>query len=360
MKRRVLASVPGKLILMGEHAAVYGRPALVSAVGPRAFVSVGPSRGKTVIDLPNLERRSETCWRELFALAETASSRWAEYSREPTPDRFRELGTDTPEHLVAIALGEVSRELGSVDLPEVEVRVESKLPIGSGFGSSAATAVAVIGAMLAFLELEVEEERIDRLAFEVERRQHGFPSGVDHKTVIHGGVLWARRSDQGSLEVEPLGLRPERLADLLVYQTGRPRESTGEVVAAVKRLASDEPVEFERRLDVMERCVDTLREYLCGSDAQSDVLRSVMQSYEKCLEELGVVPKPIESVVRAIELTGGAAKISGAGALSGSSAGCLLVQPADGPTAMLPDELRAYERQTVELGDEGFRIEEIE
>ena len=360
MKRRVLVSVPGKLILMGEHAAVYGRPALVSAVGPRAFVSVESSRNRTVIDLPNLERRSETCWKDLFALAETANSRWTEYAREPTPDRFRRLGTETPEHFVAIALGEVSRELGSVDLPDIEVRVESNLPIGSGFGSSAATAVAVVGAVLSFLELEAGKERIDRLAFEVERRQHGFPSGVDHKTVIHGGVVWARRSEADRVLVEPLQILTERLSDLLVYQTGRPRESTGEVVAAVKKLATDDPVRFERRLDVMERCVEALREYLCGSNSQSGILLSVMRSYEKCLEELGVVPNPIGSVIRAVELVGGAAKISGAGALSGSSAGCLLVQPGVGRAEALPEELQGYQRQTVVLGDEGFRIEEIE
>jgi len=360
MKRRVLVSVPGKLILMGEHAAVYGRPALVSAVGPRAFVSVESSRNSTVIDLPNLQRRSETGWKDLLALAETAHSRWTEYAREPTPGRFSRLGTETPEHFVALALGEVCRALESVDLPQVEVRVESNLPIGSGFGSSAATAVAVIGAVLSFLELEAGEERIERLAFEVERRQHGFPSGVDHKTVIHGGVVWARRSEAGEVVVEPLKILPERLSDLQVYQTGRPHESTGEVVAAVGKLATDEPDDFERRLDDMEKCVEALREYLCGSDGQSDIFLSMMRSYEQCLEELGVVPNSIASVIRAVELVGGAAKISGAGALSGSSAGCLLVQPGDGGAATLPEELQGYQRQAVVLGDEGFRIEEIE
>lgn len=360
MKQRVRASVPGKLILMGEHAAVYGRPALVSAVGPRAFVSVTRSSGDLVIDLPDLGERSQISWSEVEKRTDQVRDLWSRYVESPTPERFEALDNDSPEHLVAIALGEIATEIGTADLPSIEVRVSSELPIGSGFGSSAATAVAVIGATLELFDEAPELDRIDRIALEVERRQHGLPSGVDHKTVLYGGVVWARRINEGEFEIEPLEIHSELLSELLVYQTGRPRESTGEVVAAVRRFQADEPTDFESRLDSMQECVESLRGYLCAPSETPDVLVYLMRRYERCLEEMGVVPRQIQKSIRAIEDLGGGAKISGAGALSGDAAGCLLVQGPGRERDRLLDLLRGYRRQHVELGAKGLRIEEVE
>ncbi len=360
MKQRVRVSVPGKLILMGEHAAVYGRPALVSAVGPRATVSVTRTPGNLVIDLPDLGERSETNWSDLEKRTGQARDLWSRYAESPTPERFRALENDSPEHLVALALGEVAAEIGTADLPSIEVTVSSELPIGSGFGSSAATAVAVIGATLALFDEAPGLDRIDRIALEVERRQHGLPSGVDHKTVIFGGVVWARRLSKGAFEIEPLEIRSDAISGLSVYQTGRPRESTGEVVAAVRRLQADEPISFEHRLDSMQECVESLREYLCTPSATPDNLVGLMRRYEGYLEELGVVPRQVQKLIRAVEELEGGAKISGAGALSGNAAGCLLVQGSGRASDQLSHLLQGLRRHQVELGATGFRIEEAE
>ncbi len=344
---------------MGEHAAVYGQPALVTAVAPRALVSVTANQEGLVIDLPDLRERSETSWSEIATRADSARDRWARYAEEPTPERFQALENDSPEHLVAIALGEIAHELGTTDLPSIQVRMVSELPIGSGFGSSAATAVGVIGATLAFLGHSADRDRIDRIALEVERRQHGLPSGVDHKTVLFGGVVWAGRNDSGHVEVEPLKVQPALFSDLLVFQTGRPEETTGEVVAAVRRRQEESPNEFEKRLDTMGRCVEALRTYLCVSTEPNNEIVSLMRTYERCLEEIGVVPTSVQKVVRAVESLDGGAKISGAGALSGDAAGCLLVLGPALEPGRIPRDLEVYRRQPVELGAEGFRIEEI-
>jgi hypothetical protein len=83
-----------------------------------------------------------------------------------------------------------------------------------------------------------------------------------------------------------------------------------------------------------------------------------IRDYQRCLEELGVVPEPIRETIRQVESLGGAAKISGAGSLSGAAAGCLLVHWPEGPPDRLPQGLRDARRQAVELGAEGFRVEE--
>ena len=79
---------------------------------------------------------------------------------------------------------------------------------------------------------------------------------------------------------------------------------------------------------------------------------------EECLEELGVVPAGVRSLVRRIEAAGGAAKISGAGALSaGRSAGSLLVYHPELESLSGWSLLRPFPFYAVRLGAPGLRGE---
>jgi len=356
MQRHVVATTPGKLILMGEHAAVYGRSALVAAVAPRTRVEVTSNDEGVVVDLPDLGQEVRSGWPQVLEVATVARVRWQAYSEDPTAERFEALRDPDPSHLVRLALGELAAELGS-DLPPMALRVKSDLPIGSGFGSSAAVAVGLLGGALCFLEGEVDRSRVDRLALEVERRQHGMPSGVDHRTVLQGGVLWAERRPDGELRTEPLGGGQILSSRIQVWNTGQPSETTGEVVAAVRQLGSENQASFERLLDRMESCVRDFRECLMEDSGSSDRVIGSIRDYEACLEVMGVVPAPVQEAIREVEAHGGAAKISGAGALSGSAAGCLLVYWPDSWNGRSPESLAAYNRLAVELGAEGLTCE---
>src|SRR5262249_7058732 len=79
MIREVAVSAPGKTILMGEHAAVYGHPALVAALDLRMTVAVRTHSGAGVrLDMPALGWVGEVSWEELLALAEARRSRWTD------------------------------------------------------------------------------------------------------------------------------------------------------------------------------------------------------------------------------------------------------------------------------------------
>ena len=148
---------------MGEHAVVYGRPALAAAIDLRLTVRVAARNaapaGTVRLDLPNLPHAEELPWSGVLSYCRTVRESWSAYSREPGPERFRAVRGDDPAHIVKAALGEAAE--GEDDPPGIDVRVESRLPIGSGFGSSAATAVAVIAAYLSFREASFRGEDLD-------------------------------------------------------------------------------------------------------------------------------------------------------------------------------------------------------
>jgi mevalonate kinase len=346
---------------MGEHAVVYGRPALVAAIDLRlsARFSDSPETGVR-LDLPGLGVSEHLSWMEVRDYARAARGRWNEYSAHPGPESFQEMHGEDPAHVVKAALGEAVEALGEPG-GGLELRVDSELPLGSGFGSSAATAVAVVAGFFSWQSAGMDAERIERLALEVERRQHGHPSGVDGATILRGGVLWARKLGiggmGGSLEIEPVQVRSSLLSRLRVYDTGMPHEATGAVVAAVRRRRERDPGRFEEVLDRIEAATVAFRAELEREEEDRDRALHLIRAAQTCLEEIGVVPEAVRDAVRQIESEGGAAKVSGAGSISGPGAGSLLVYHPDPGKLRACAALRTFPYHSVHLGAPGFREE---
>jgi len=322
----IRVSAPGKTILMGEHAAVYGRPALVAAVDQRLTVTLEPlaAAGEVRLELPQVGVRERASWGALRAYARRCRAAWEAYAANPGPERFAAVRGSDPAHLVKIALGETALARGDAETPSFALRLESQIPIGAGFGSSAAVAVAVVYAVLRLAGDDPPVAELERLALEVERRQHGLPSGVDGATVLRGGVVWAQKSD-GGVTVEPVTPRAPFLDRVRICNTGTPADSTGDVVAAVRRRLEADPPRRAALLDDMERQTRRLRRLLESAGAPPEAFVAPLRRFEAALEELGVVPAAVRRLVRRIEAAGGAAKISGAGTLRGDGAGSLLV-----------------------------------
>lgn len=356
-------SVPGKLILMGEHAVVYGRPALVAATSLRLRVELyGAGRSGVEVELPGVPHRAHVSWPEISRYASQVRQQWERYDASPTPEEFALLHDDRPDRLVLVALGEAIAALGedpcSKDHPlsTLRLRVDSAVPMAAGFGSSAATAAAVVTAVCTLLGRAARWSLIGPIAGAVERRQHGAPSGVDVATVFHGGVLRARRVGE-ELSIEPLPARPDTLRQLRVFDTGRSAESTGAVVAAVRSQRAQHPGHFERSLDVAEAATLAFQAAVTGSAEPIDLVAPIREA-QHYLESLGVVPETVCAAVRAIEAVGGAAKISGSGSLAGPGAGSLLVL-LPGDVEDLPGPLALLLEHELELGAEGVRVEAV-
>ena len=222
----------------------------------------------------------------------------------------------------------------------------------------AATSVAVGGAVLAFAGRSLDPAELSELSLDVERRQHGSPSGIDGGTVIHGSVLWAEREAQGELRLDPVSVGDQAFFDSLhVYHSGEPAEATGAVVAAVRERRGLDVATFDGGLEHAKRWTADLRRLLEAPRLDSDAVITTIRSFQAWLESLGVVPEPVQLAVREVEAVGGAAKISGAGSLGGPGAGSLLVYHPRPEALADISALDTFERLDLRLGVEGVRIE---
>ena len=355
--RQTVVSAPGKVILMGEHAAVYGHPAVVAAIDLRLRVTATAREDDRVaVDLPELEHTGHTSWENVLAYTGACRDHWhalfgpdygspAEYSPLPGP----------PERLVLIALGETVGLSGDVPQRGIDLRIDSKLPLGSGFGSSAALAAGVATAYLKVAGRGEDTDLLHRIALEVERRQHGDPSGVDNNAVIRGGLLWAQRDDDGELALEPIRTTSPLLSRLHVFHSGNPAEPTGVLVSAVRRRVERARKQFRAVLERIDSATHELKTLLLGDEDEPSRLIALIKQAESALEELGVVPDAVKRIIRRIEAAGGAAKISGAGALTGDAGGSILVYHPE------PESIRGFPSGwlplPVRLGSDGLRSE---
>jgi len=355
---RSVVSVPGKLILMGEHAVVYGHPAIVAAVDLRLRVTIESNPGQEVLlHLPQIHRTAETTWEEISNHTRGARSAWRRLVAGD--DRKRQAALAGPGNLVRLALGLAVRHIGAPPEHGITLTLESEIPIGSGFGSSAAIAVAVPATLLGFTHQPADDETLLRLSLDIERLQHGLPSGIDNTAVLVGGLLWAQHEHRsGDLAWERIGTHVGWLDTLSVYHSGTPAETTGEVVTTVRQRLAEYPARYEKLLQEIERCTRALRTTLDNGRPITETMELVQRS-ERALEELGVVPEPTRAVIRKIEAEGGAAKISGAGALSGTGAGSVIVVHPDPEVVDRWVFLEGWRRLPVRLPADGLRREEL-
>lgn len=261
---------PGKLILVGEHAVVYGHPAISLAIdrGTEAVARTRP--GASGID------RSEVLGSDGILCPFPADPRLG-----PA------LATVLPPEGVGLSL-------------------RSTLPIGRGMGSSAALAVATLRALAALDGSSLDHETCISKGFLVERVFHGTPSGLDHTVSTRGGALCYRRGAQG-LTVRPLQLAALRLVVLDSGVAG----DTAQMVAGVASRRPQVDAALSRIGALVERVVALLD--APGAPAL-DILGEALTENHGLLREIGVSTPDLDALV-GLALGAGAlgAKLAGAG-----------------------------------------------
>ncbi len=259
----------GKLILLGEHFVVHGAPALA---------------------LPLLSLATEV-----------------EVLEEPG-DGAPRLEAELPEADVAHSRRLLVAALAGLGLAEQRgwcVRVRSSIPIGHGLGSSAAYAVALVGALARAGGRALSPEELHAQAHALEQLSHGWPSGIDDTVITLARPLWFRRGEPP----RPLPPRPE--LGLLLASSGRPG-STREAVASVAELREAKPARFAALLAEAEVVAGEGREaFLDGDDRHLGVC---LDRNHALLVELGVSTPELDRLANAAREAGAlGAKLTGSG-----------------------------------------------
>lgn len=299
---------PGKVILSGEHAVVYGKPALLMAVNRFAESVVTPIRsGAVSVRLADFAISEIIHDDELLRMKEQLRARYVEFCQGKRP--IREV-LDNPSQLISFVVAGTREFVEAQRLPGLEISVSSDIPIGCGMGSSAATIWSVIFALADFAGIERSRPELYELALEAERLQHGY-IGADVCITYHGGCI---RFAGGKL-VEKL---PPPKMRLFLVNTGSPQSSTGECVSAVRERFAKSEIwnDFAAVTDEFQTAL---------MDSKPLRVRELVVANERLLEQIGVVPERVQSFIRRIEVAGGAAKVSGAGAIRGEGSGIVLV-----------------------------------
>lgn len=310
MNAPITAQAPAKVILSGEHAVVYGRPALVLAVDCYARCTVtAVGQGLDLnLALPGLTRHAAWSWPQVQALHQRLTSRYGDFAagRLPLPEVMGD-----PLEMLPFAVGEWLVQARPPWPEGLRVQVELEAPLGCGMGSSASQALALLAATARALGLNPARAELFARALACERLCHGRPSGVDPHVCLYGGVLHFQEGQARPCPAPPWPLR------LLV--TGTPACSTGECVMQVAARFGRTDRIWNDFAAVTAALETSLAEH-CW-----DAFRDATRANQRLLERIGVVPEPVARLAASLDQAGFAAKVSGAGAVRGERAGILLV-----------------------------------
>ncbi|PSP81906.1 mevalonate kinase [Halobacteriales archaeon QS_1_68_17] len=327
----VVASAPGKVYLFGEHAVVYGEPAVPCAIERRATVTV--------------ERRADGKLK-VHASDLTLDGFTVEYDDDADARPDVDVADSLIDAAVGYVNGAIEQARDAAGAPEVgfDITVESDIPLGAGLGSSAAVVVAGIAAGTRELGVDLPTEEIADRAYRVEYDvQDGQASRADTFCSAVGGAVRVEGDDCRS--IEGVG----NLPFVIGYDGGA--GDTGQLVAGVRSLRD----RYEFAADTVETIGDIVRRGE-GVLAEGDLeeLGGLMDFNHGLLSALGVSSRSLDAMVWAArEADAYGAKLTGAG-----GGGCIVAldESRSARTALeyTPDCEAAFR---AELDAEGVRIE---
>lgn len=273
------ATAPGKIILFGEHAVVYGRPAIaVPVIDVRAEATL--QRAKTS---PGFRVVAPDLQRDYF---------------------LAEAGSDDPlSRIIQLTLA----HLGQTPPPDVVLQISSTIPLGRGLGSGAAISTAIVRALGQFFERPLSPANISNLVYEVEKFYHGTPSGIDNTVVAFEQPVYFIK-----------GVPLKRIGvgwpfTLVIGDTGV-IASTKEVVGDLRRRWQADQEYYEGYFDEIGTIAQQARVMIERGVSDIARLGKLMNENQEILETIGVSAPVLGQLIEAARQGGAAgAKLSGAG-----------------------------------------------
>jgi len=275
----IVASAPAKVILFGEHAVVYGQPAIAVPVSSlRATATVeSNSPGEKGLRIIAVDLN------EVLPI---------------------DLESSIVDNALAITARLVLQRLHTPP-PDVTIQLESHIPMASGLGSGAAVSTALARALSAVVQQPLDEAALNHLIYEVEKMHHGTPSGIDNTVVVYERPVYFIRNHP----VETIRIATP--FTLLIADTGH-TALTRIAVGGVRKLYEADPVAVDRLLQQIGDITVQARQLIeSGSLSELGVL---MNRNHELLQRLTVSSAELDRLVEVALETGAlGAKLSGGG-----------------------------------------------
>ncbi len=274
---RVCATAPGKTIWFGEHFVVLGKPAIASSINLYVRTCLSPSQKGVVVESVDLGEK--LVYGKRYSGALEPFKRIIDYLLEE---------------------GYISR------VKPFHAVIESSIPVASGLGSSAASAVSFAAALLTYHDVEYTREDVSRIAYEAEKIVHGKPSGIDNTIATYGGFIYYRNGSIKRIRVK----WPSEYA-LLILDTGVKR-NTGQAVRSVIERYNRQKRIMDFIYKAAEKLVYEALKHLRKGDIEG--LAELININHGLLVTVGVAILETERLVHTLLREGAlAAKITGAG-----------------------------------------------
>lgn len=322
-KSTITISAPGKLMLFGEHAVIYGKPCIVIAVNQRIFTKVEKTDDDSiVIDAPELKIDNYSI--EISGLGKTEYPKEVKFVLKAVGNFFKKY--------------EVSSGL--------KIVTKSEFSNLFGFGSSSAVTICVIKALSEIFDIEVDNKSLFDIAYRTVLDIQGLGSGFDLAAAIWGGTLYFVA---GGKKVTPIKVQT---LPLVVGYTGI-KADTSNLVRQVAEMRKNKERSVDKIFNSIGQIVEKAANLLKISDFRK--LGILMNENQKLLAKLGVSSKKLDTLIKAANKSGAyGAKLSGAG-----GGDCMIALA--GPECRNEVE-RAIETAggiilNVKTGAEGVRIE---
>lgn len=270
------ASAPGKIILFGEHAVVYNRPALAVPV--------------TQVNVDVEVRDSDTAGVWIHA---------------PVIDLHAELSTLPSDHSIGSVILGLLQRFGIFNPPDLEIKIASTIPIASGLGSGAAVSVALIRAISSYFSYSLTNEQVNSLVYESEKLHHGTPSGIDNTVITYAMPVYFIKGQP--IETFKAG----KPFTIVIGDTGIPAP-TKESVGDVRRLWLRDSVYYEDIFDEIAQLALIARRSI--ESGKPELLGELMDQNHAFLQQLTVSSPELDRLVDAACNAGAlGAKLSGGG-----------------------------------------------
>jgi mevalonate kinase len=275
-----VAYAPAKIILFGEHAVVYGQPAIavpVMQVQAQATVEEGEEGQGIVIVARDLGR--------IGAPGDGETDEVMSPLRAMVANTLRYLEIDL-EH-------------------DLTITIESTIPIARGLGSGAAVSTAMARAMAGYFSMELTAQEVSELVYEVEKLYHGTPSGIDNAVIAYEQPVYFVRDRK--LET----IRVGRSLLFVIADTGV-ESATRSVVGAVRQAWEESKDRYEALFASVGDIAVRARKAIEGGDVQQ--MGRLMDENHRLLQVMGVSSSELDALVEASRRSGAlGAKMSGAG-----------------------------------------------